>query len=94
MKSDLPIIHCDVKPRNRLLDEYFTVRISQSGIRTMISGTRGYVAPEWFKNVPITAKVDVYSFGVRLSEIICCRKRVVMDSSEEILTDWAYDCHV
>ncbi|WRX18955.1 hypothetical protein QQP08_011442 [Theobroma cacao] len=47
----------------KLLDEYFTVRISQSGIRTMISGTRGYVAPEWFKNVPITAKVDVYSFG-------------------------------
>ncbi|EOY24232.1 Uncharacterized protein TCM_015897 [Theobroma cacao] len=64
--NDLPIIHCDVKPRNRLLDEYFTVRISQSGIRTMISGTRGYVAPEWFKNVPITAKVDVYSFGVRV----------------------------
>ncbi|GAY43609.1 hypothetical protein CUMW_075810 [Citrus unshiu] len=28
----------------------------------MIRGTRGYVAPEWFKNAPVSAKVDVYSF--------------------------------
>ena len=101
-----PIIHCDIKPQNILLDEHFTTKISvfglakllmsdQSRTQTMIRGTRGYVAPEWFKNVPVTTKVDVYSFGVMLLEIICCRRNVLMERGEEekaVLTDWVYDC--
>ncbi|KAI3879994.1 hypothetical protein MKX03_020402 [Papaver bracteatum] len=101
------IIHCDIKPQNILLDDSFTARISDFGLakllmtnqtRTLtgIRGTRGYVAPEWFRNVPISAKVDVYSFGVMLLEIICCRKGLELDLGEEdkkiILTDWAYEC--
>ncbi|KAJ7957413.1 Receptor-like protein kinase [Quillaja saponaria] len=49
---------------------------------------------EWFRNMPITAKVDVYSFGVLLLEIVCCRRSIDMESHFEeqvILTDWAYD---
>ncbi|KAF8396073.1 hypothetical protein HHK36_017685 [Tetracentron sinense] len=101
------IIHCDIKPQNILLDDYFTPRISDFGLaklllsdqsrtRTGIRGTKGYVAAEWFRNMPITAKVDVYSFGVMLLEIICCRKSVDAEVSGEeraILTDWAYDCY-
>ncbi|XP_058070879.1 G-type lectin S-receptor-like serine/threonine-protein kinase LECRK3 [Magnolia sinica] len=102
------IIHCDIKPQNILLDDYFTARISDFGLAKLskiteqtrsiksIRGTRGYVAPEWFKNVTITAKVDVYSFGVMLLEIICCRKNIELEiGSEEkaVLTDWAYSCY-
>ncbi|XWS71113.1 hypothetical protein CRYUN_Cryun03dG0110400 [Craigia yunnanensis] len=86
----------------------FSARISDFGLAkllkrdqtrttTAIRGTRGYVAPEWFRNMPITVKVDVYSFGVLLLEIICCRKSCEQDVKEEdriILVDWVYDCYM
>ncbi|CAB4312616.1 unnamed protein product [Prunus armeniaca] len=70
--------------------------MNQSHTHTAIRGTKGYVAPEWFRNMPITTKVDVYSFGVVLLEIICCRRSVDVGNSCEgkaILTNWVYDCY-
>jgi hypothetical protein len=101
------IIHCDIKPQNILLDETWTARISDFGIAkllktdqtrttTVIRGTKGYVAPEWFRNMPVTVKVDVYSFGIVLLELICCRKNFeaeVEDENQMILADWACDCY-
>ncbi|KMT14408.1 hypothetical protein BVRB_4g071870 [Beta vulgaris subsp. vulgaris] len=100
------IIHCDIKPQNILLDEYYNARVSDFGLAkllvlnqtqtiTAVRGTKGYLAPEWFRNKPVTVKVDVYSFGVLLLEIICCRRNVCMNigAEEAILTDWAFDCY-
>ncbi|POO01292.1 S-receptor-like serine/threonine-protein kinase [Trema orientale] len=101
------IIHCDIKPQNILLDEYYTARISDFGLAkilktdqtrttTGIRGTKGYVAPEWFRNMPVTVKVDVYSYGILLLELIFCRKNFEAESEDEtqmILADWVYDCY-
>lgn len=37
---------------------------------SMIRGTRGYMAPEWVFNLPITSKVDVYSYGIVVLEMV------------------------
>ncbi|XP_031494726.1 G-type lectin S-receptor-like serine/threonine-protein kinase LECRK3 [Nymphaea colorata] len=103
-----PIIHCDIKPENVLVDCYLVPKISDFGLakllrhdqtktKTDIRGTRGYVAPEWFRKMAITVKVDVYSYGLMLLEIICCRKNVELNRKDEpsvVLADWAYDCFV
>ncbi|XP_065865501.1 G-type lectin S-receptor-like serine/threonine-protein kinase LECRK3 [Euphorbia lathyris] len=101
------IIHCDINPQNILLDNNLVAKIADFGLAkllmldqsrtsTEIRGTKGYVVPEWLRNLPITPKVDVYSFGVLLLEIICCRRNVDSELSEDevILIDWAYDCYV
>nr|POF11302.1 g-type lectin s-receptor-like serine/threonine-protein kinase rlk1 [Quercus suber] len=103
-ECSMQIIYCDIKPQNILLDDFFTAKISDFGLAkllmnyqtchlTGIRGTKGYVAPEWFKNAPITIKVDVYNFGVMLLEIICCKKCVEVETERADTYGVAYDCY-
>jgi len=41
---------------------------------TTFRGTIGYLAPEWLSGQAVTFKVDVYSFGIVLFEIISGRR--------------------
>ncbi|XP_010027353.2 LOW QUALITY PROTEIN: G-type lectin S-receptor-like serine/threonine-protein kinase LECRK1 [Eucalyptus grandis] len=104
-ECETQIIHCDIKPQNILIDKCRRAKISDFGLSklmkpdqtntmTRIRGTRGYVAPEWHKNLPVTVKADVYSFGIVLLEIICCRRSVdwSLPDDEAVLEEWAYSC--
>uniref|UniRef100_J3LV49 non-specific serine/threonine protein kinase n=1 Tax=Oryza brachyantha TaxID=4533 RepID=J3LV49_ORYBR len=48
---------------------------------TTFRGTVGYLAPEWISGVAITPKVDVYSFGMVLLEIISGRRNMPEESA-------------
>ncbi|RVW78149.1 G-type lectin S-receptor-like serine/threonine-protein kinase LECRK1 [Vitis vinifera] len=64
---------------------------------TGVRGTRGYLAPEWQRNTPISVKADIYSYGIVLLEIVCCRKNMevqVKNPEEIILSNWVYQCMV
>nr|XP_024927553.2 G-type lectin S-receptor-like serine/threonine-protein kinase At5g24080 isoform X2 [Ziziphus jujuba var. spinosa] len=97
------IIHCDIKPENILLDENFCPKVSDFGLAklmgrehshvvTMVRGTRGYLAPEWVSNRPITVKADVYSYGMLLLEIIGGRRNLDMsfDAEDFFYPGWAF----
>ncbi|XP_071733803.1 G-type lectin S-receptor-like serine/threonine-protein kinase LECRK4 isoform X2 [Rutidosis leptorrhynchoides] len=106
-ECETPIIHCDIKPHNILMDDFWTAKISDFGLAkllmpdqtktfTMVRGTRGYLAPEWQKNTPISLKVDIFSYGIVLLEIICCRKNLevqVANTEEIVLSSWVYKCY-
>ncbi|XP_057829240.2 putative receptor protein kinase ZmPK1 [Cryptomeria japonica] len=56
-----------------------------------IRGTRGYLAPEWTMNFPITAKADVYSFGILLLELVSGRKGAEFNVAGSNFVQWAFD---
>ena len=76
------ILHCDVKAQNILLDSNYQPKVADFGLSKLqnrgvfmnssfskIRGTRGYMAPDWVFNLPITSKVDIYSYGIVMLEM-------------------------
>ncbi|VFQ71425.1 unnamed protein product [Cuscuta campestris] len=94
-------IHRDLKSSNILLGNDFRAKVSDFGlvklapdrdmsVATRLAGTFGYLAPEYAVTGKITTKVDVFSFGMVLMELLTGLTALDERRSEErrYLLDW------
>lgn len=97
------VIHRDVKSSNILLDHSMCAKVAdfgfskyapqegESGVSLEVRGTAGYLDPEYYSTQHLSAKSDVFSFGVVLLEIISGREplNIRRPRNEWSLVEWA-----
>ncbi|CAD6248960.1 unnamed protein product [Miscanthus lutarioriparius] len=101
-EMEFQVIFRDLKTSNILLDENWDAKLSDFGlarhgpaeglthVSTAVVGTLGYAAPEYMQTGRLTAKSDIWSYGVLLYELITGRRPIDRNrpKSEQKLLDW------
>ncbi|CBI37195.3 unnamed protein product, partial [Vitis vinifera] len=94
-----PVIHRDVKSNNILLDANLEARIADFGLArmmvrknetvSMVAGSYGYIAPEYGYTLKVDEKIDIYSFGVVLLELLTGKRPLDAEFGELVdIVEW------
>nr|CAB3496353.1 unnamed protein product [Digitaria exilis] len=97
------VIYRDFKTSNILLDSEYNAKLSDFGlakdgpsgdkshVSTRVMGTQGYAAPEYLATGHLTAKSDVYSYGVVLLELLSGQRALDKNRppGQHNLVEWA-----
>lgn len=92
------VVHKDIKSSNILVDTNMRAKIANFGlaksgcnaITRHIVGTQGYISPEYLSDGIVSPKMDVFSFGVVLLELISGREAI--DEDGKVL--WMSACQL
>ncbi|KAG4985355.1 hypothetical protein AAZX31_12G060300 [Glycine max] len=101
--AETKVIYRDFKTSNVLLDSNYNAKLADLGLAkdgptrekshasTRVMGTYGYAAPEYLATGNLSAKSDVFSFGVVLLEMLSGRRAVDKNrpSGQHNLVEWA-----
>ncbi|XP_015968109.1 MDIS1-interacting receptor like kinase 1-like [Arachis duranensis] len=94
-----PVIHRDIKSNNILLDADLEARIADFGLAkmmirknetvSMVAGSYGYIAPEYGYALKVDEKIDVYSYGVVLLELLTGKRPTDEEFGESVdIVEW------
>jgi serine/threonine protein kinase len=101
-------VHKDVKSSNILLDGQFRAKVANFGMAKSaassgagplltrhITGTQGYMAPEYLEHGLVIVKADAFAYGVVLLEILSGKEAIVRSEDgtekERALSDLIHD---